>query len=47
MDSDDPERRIAAEQVHNIAFSKPPFGKRGYDQDEPNGVVGIVRSITD
>jgi DivIVA domain-containing protein len=24
---------LTAEQVHNVAFSKPPIGKRGYNED--------------
>lgn len=25
---------LTADDVHNVAFSKPPIGKRGYNEDE-------------
>ena len=30
--------------VHNVAFSKPPIGKRGYNEDEVDAFVELVRS---
>lgn len=36
MDSDPEEhiKELTPEVVHNVAFSKPPFGERGYNEDE-------------
>jgi DivIVA domain-containing protein len=28
--------------VHNVAFSKPPLGKRGYNEDEVDGFLEAV-----
>lgn len=37
--------------VHNVAFSKPPIGKRGYNEDEVDAfldrVVATLRRTTD
>ncbi|MGZ4588139.1 MAG: DivIVA domain-containing protein, partial [Mycobacteriaceae bacterium] len=28
--------------VHNVAFSKPPIGKRGYNEDEVDAFLDMV-----
>src|SRR5262249_23723039 len=28
--------------VHNVAFSKPPIGKRGYNEDEVDAFLDLV-----
>ena len=37
--------------VHNVAFSKPPIGKRGYNEDEVDAfldrIVATLRGTTD
>src|SRR2546421_5294763 len=30
--------------VHNVAFSKPPIGKRGYNEDEVDAFLDLVES---
>jgi DivIVA domain-containing protein len=30
--------------VHNVAFSKPPIGKRGYNEDEVNAFLDLVEN---
>jgi DivIVA domain-containing protein len=30
--------------VHNVAFSKPPLGKRGYDEDEVDAFLDLVEA---
>jgi DivIVA domain-containing protein len=30
--------------VHNVAFSKPPLGKRGYDGDEVDAFLDLVEA---
>src|ERR1700760_2611397 len=30
--------------VHNVAFSKPPIGKRGYDEDEVDAFLDVVEA---
>src|SRR5215831_15652009 len=30
--------------VHNVAFSKPPIGKRGYDEDEVDAFLDLVEA---
>lgn len=27
---------LSANNVHNVAFKKPPIGKRGYDEEDAN-----------
>jgi DivIVA domain-containing protein len=34
----------AAEAVHNVAFSKPPIGKRGYNQDEVDAFLDFLEA---
>ena len=36
--------RLTAEQVHNVAFSKPPWGKRGYNEDEVDAFLDRVEA---
>ncbi len=35
---------LTPEQVHNIAFSKPPFGLRGYDEDQVDAFLDRVEA---
>ena len=35
---------LTAEQVHNVAFSKPPIGKRGYNEDEVDAFLDLVEA---
>ena len=37
--------RLTAEQVHNVAFSKPPLFKRGYDEDEVDAFLERVEAV--
>src|SRR5947209_3366602 len=30
--------------VHNVAFKKPPIGKRGYDEDEVDAFLDLVEA---
>src|SRR5438067_7466350 len=30
--------------VHNVAFSKPPIGKRGYNEDEVDAFLDLVKT---
>jgi DivIVA domain-containing protein len=32
------------EQVHNVAFNKPPIGKRGYNEDEVDAFLDRVEA---
>jgi DivIVA domain-containing protein len=41
MEQDD---RLTAEQVHSVAFSKPPLFKRGYNEDEVDAFLDRVES---
>jgi DivIVA domain-containing protein len=34
--------RLTPEQVRNVAFSKPPIGKRGYNEDEVDALLARV-----
>ncbi|MBY0288472.1 MAG: DivIVA domain-containing protein [Mycobacteriaceae bacterium] len=34
---------MTPEQVHDVAFSKPPIGKRGYNEDEVDAFVERIR----
>jgi DivIVA domain-containing protein len=36
--------RLTPEQVHNVAFSKPPLFKRGYNEDEVDAFLDRVES---
>ncbi|GED97424.1 hypothetical protein nbrc107697_14630 [Gordonia crocea] len=33
---------ITPEDVHNVAFSKPPIGRRGYHEDEVDAFLDAV-----
>jgi DivIVA domain-containing protein len=33
---------LTPEDVHNVAFSKPPIGKRGYDEDQVDDFLELV-----
>ncbi|WP_182609820.1 DivIVA domain-containing protein, partial [Dietzia sp. B19] len=34
--------RLTPADVHNVAFSKPPIGKRGYNEDEVDQFLDLV-----
>lgn len=34
--------RLTADDIHNVAFSKPPIGQRGYNMDEVDAFLAIV-----
>ena len=34
--------RLTPADVHNVAFSKPPIGKRGYNEDEVDQFLDFV-----
>jgi DivIVA domain-containing protein len=36
--------RLTPEQVRNTAFSKPPIGKRGYNEDEVDAFLDLVEA---
>jgi DivIVA domain-containing protein len=36
--------RLTAEQVHHVAFSKPPLFKRGYNEDEVDAFLEAVEA---
>jgi DivIVA domain-containing protein len=38
----DPRGDLTVGDVHNVAFSKPPFGQRGYNEDEVDAVLEVV-----
>jgi len=38
------EYRLTSEQVHNVAFSKPPVFKRGYDEEEVDAFLDVVEA---
>lgn len=42
MDGHDP-GEVTAEDVYNVAFSKPPFGERGYNEDEVDDFLEQVQ----
>src|SRR5438270_3742988 len=33
---------LSAGHIHNVAFSKPPMGKRGYHEDEVDAFLDLV-----
>jgi DivIVA domain-containing protein len=33
---------LTPEQVHNVAFSKPPMGRRGYNEDEVDAFLDLI-----
>jgi DivIVA domain-containing protein len=37
-------RALTPEQVHNVAFSKPPIGRRGYNEDEVDAFLDAVEA---
>jgi DivIVA domain-containing protein len=37
--------RLTAEQVHNVAFSKPPLLARGYNEDEVDAFLERVEAV--
>ena len=36
--------RLTSERVHNVAFSKPPLFKRGYDEVEVDAFLDVVEA---
>ena len=34
--------QLTPADVHNVAFSKPPIGKRGYNEDEVDAFLDLV-----
>ncbi|MEO6882018.1 MAG: DivIVA domain-containing protein [Mycobacteriaceae bacterium] len=36
--------RLTPADVHNVAFSKPPIGKRGYNEDEVDAFLDLVEA---
>jgi DivIVA domain-containing protein len=36
--------RLTAEQVHNVAFGKPPIGQRGYNEDQVDAFLDVVEA---
>ena len=34
--------QLTPEDVHNVAFNKPPIGRRGYNEDEVDDFLDIV-----
>jgi DivIVA domain-containing protein len=37
-----PDARLTPEDVRNVAFSKPPIGKRGYNEDEVDAFLDRI-----
>ncbi len=35
---------LTAVDVHNVAFRKAPFGKRGYDEEEVDAFLNLVET---
>lgn len=44
MTKGDTEMRLTPADVHNVAFSKPPIGKRGYNEDEVDQFLDFVEA---
>lgn len=38
------EARLTPEQVHGVAFSKPPAGKRGYNEDQVDAFLDRIEA---
>jgi DivIVA domain-containing protein len=36
--------RLTAADIHNVVFSKPPFGKRGYNEDEVDAFLDLIEA---
>jgi DivIVA domain-containing protein len=39
-----PKKSLSPAEVHNVAFKKPPIGKRGYDEEEVDYFLDVVES---
>ena len=39
-----PGNGLTPEQVHNVGFSKPPIGRRGYHEDEVDAFLDRVEA---
>jgi DivIVA domain-containing protein len=46
MDRDNPQTNggLTPELVHNVAFAKPPIGKRGYNEDQVDAFLNLVEA---
>lgn len=44
VDDFDSGRRLTAADVHDVAFSKPPMFKRGFDEDEVDAFLERVEA---
>src|ERR1700759_1378992 len=36
--------QLTPADVHNVAFSKPPIGKRGYNEDEVDAFLDLIEA---
>ena len=43
-DASAPKRTLTPAEVHNVAFKKPPIGKRGYDEEEVDYFLDVVET---
>ena len=39
-----PQKTLTPAEVHNVAFKKPPIGKRGYDEEEVDFFLDVVET---
>lgn len=39
-----PQKTLTPAEVHNVAFKKPPIGKRGYDEEEVDYFLDVVEA---
>jgi DivIVA domain-containing protein len=39
-----PNGGLTPELVHNVAFAKPPIGKRGYNEDEVDAFLNLIEA---
>jgi DivIVA domain-containing protein len=35
---------MTPDEVHNVAFTKPPIGRRGYDEEEVDALLDLVET---
>jgi DivIVA domain-containing protein len=43
-DASAPKKTLTPAEVHNVAFKKPPIGKRGYDEEEVDYFLDVVET---
>ena len=36
--------RLNADHVRNVAFARPPFGRRGYNEDEVDAFLAVIEA---